>query len=118
MIRLEELIKNDLGAISDGIAYVAIGKAKDGNGRRVWKFEIIWPDDTADESVIAPVKYLFYSDPNTILVNAYQNAWIGFTGEGAFCDGGNVRDVARRIRWGYKIGRCRVTFDDVKEIVA
>jgi len=116
MTRLDALIENDLSAIRGGIAYLAIGKVKNGQSRRVWKLEIIWPQDAEDEEAMAPVKNLFESDPNTILVNAYQNAWIGFTGEGEFCDGGNVRDTARRIKWGYETGRCRATFDDVKQL--
>jgi hypothetical protein len=106
---LEKLVADHIRQLSEGIAYVAVGKRRPGSGGRLWDMIFIYPDSDSGWT-FGMIRRLIREDDNTILFNTYQSAWAGFTEHG---DYKSVEDVAKRIKEAYETGKCRATFDDV-----
>jgi hypothetical protein len=110
MTILEEEVRDNFDAIREGIAWVVVARVKRWTGRRALSLEIIWPEDEDDR---VRAKAMIAEDPDAILVNAYQNAWVGFAEDGDYYKGEDLSDVVKRLRWGYREGRCRATANNV-----
>jgi hypothetical protein len=110
---LERLVADNIGAIADGIAYIAVGKPASGNGFRFWRMEILYHEE-ASERGFGNVRRLIGEDPKAILFNAYESAWAGIAEDGSYK---SIADVARRIRNAYKLGLRRAAVEDVDALM-
>ncbi|MDR1218364.1 MAG: hypothetical protein LBK73_02010 [Treponema sp.] len=110
---LEGLVADNVTALQDGAAYIAVGKPTAGTGFRYWRMEALYPK-SASRRDFGDVRRLVNDDLNTILFKAYKSAWIGFDKNGGYK---SARDVAMRIRAMYEAGRCRASHDDVDALM-
>jgi hypothetical protein len=110
---LEGLVAGNIAALQDGAAYIAVGKPAAGTGFRYWRMEALFPE-SASRRDFGDVRRLVNDDPNAILFNTYESAWVDFDEDGGYK---SVRDVAMRIKAGYEAGRCRASVDDVDALM-
>ena len=109
---LEKLVAENIGELSEGIAYIAVGKRRPGSGGRLWDMIVVFPE--SDEGwTFGKIRRLIREDDKTIIFNTYNSAWVGFTEEGGFT---SIEDVAKRIKEGYESGKCRATLDTVDDL--
>jgi hypothetical protein len=110
---LEGLVAGNIAALREGIAYIAVGKPVAGKGFRYWRMETLY-NESASRRDFGDVRRLVNDDPNAILFNTCESAWVGFDEDGGYK---SVRDVAMRIKAGYEAGRCRASVDDVDALM-
>jgi hypothetical protein len=104
---LEQLVSDHISEISSGIPWILIGKAQSTKGYRYWDAVVLHEDDTcACDMDFRKARLLFNDDNNAILINGYQNAWVGISEDGEYK---SIKDVTKRIKAGYEAGRCKTS---------
>jgi len=108
MTGLEKLVSENIDEIANGIAWIVVGKPQ---GK--WDMKVVWKELSLDIE-FQKARILIERDPNAILVNGYENAWLGIDEDGNYK---SVKDIADRIKAGYKAGMCLVTKEDIDRMM-
>jgi hypothetical protein len=110
---LERLVEENIDALKEGLAYIAVGKPATGKGCRCWRMKVIY-NETDDLRDFGDINRLIGADPKTILFNTYDSAWVGIEEDGNYK---SIKDIANRIKAGYEAGRCRADYSDVAALM-
>jgi len=116
MTKLEMLIESNTIEIADGLAWILLGKHQPAKGQRTWRMVCAYAEScVADKSDFDDMHQLLKDDPNAILFNGYECAWVGVDGVGG--TDFSIKDVARRLKTAYDTGFCRSTHEEIDALM-